>query len=104
MLENIFIFFQPFRNERTITHGLYSEVRRSRRDDRLLVFSRGPDPLSKGVLMGLVDSPLSSDLRPNLANLSKLRCVRAKRKNTSIPHMEWGSLGIRTPLLIPENQ
>lgn len=49
---------------------------RSRREHRLLV-SRQPDPLSIGglVLMGLVDSPLSSALRPNLANLSKLHCV-----------------------------
>ena len=53
--------------------------------------------------MGLADSPLSTDLRPNLANLSKLCCVWAKRKNTSIPYMEGGPLGIRTPLLLLEN-
>ena len=40
--------------------------------------------------MGLADSPLSSALRPNLASLSTLHCVWAKRKNTSTSYMEGG--------------
>lgn len=77
------------------------EVRRSRREHRLLV-RREPDPLSKGrlVLMGLVDSPLNSALRPNLANLSTLHCVWAKRKNTSTSYME-GACGYQDPTFAP---